>query len=88
MTAFVDLNERQRLNNVRKDDSREHFLHIVCGNVDHTMKILGTAAANALFDEVFEWLDEGPDLGIHWLKIDTYAIRIRDIIYISLEEAK
>lgn len=88
MTTFVDLNEEQYRNNDHKDDSREYVLHIVGESVDHTIKILGTAAANSLFDAVLELLDEGPDLGIHWLRISTSAIRIRDIIYISLGEAE
>lgn len=88
MADVVDLNDRQRLDNTRKDDSRAYFLHIICENVEHTTRILGTTAANTLFYEIFELLDEGPNAGIHWFKIDTYIIRIRDIIYISLEEAQ
>lgn len=88
MNTFVDLNEEQHRYKNRKDDSREYVLHIVCGNVDHTIKTLGTTAANDLFDKVFELLSEGPDRDIHWLRINTYAIRILDIIYIALEEAE
>ena len=78
----------QRLDNVRKDDNHEYFLNIGFGNIVHTTKIVGTAAANAQLEETLELLSEGHNRGVYWLKIGTSAVKLRDISFVSLEEAE